>query len=84
MSIASEDDPITERLWDYVCPFQKYLLVVAVLEIVLLLLLGFSVAVGVEPGTASYYILIVDLVIVVPTLLAVTYAYRHCKQRQRV
>ncbi|WP_436923922.1 hypothetical protein [Halosimplex amylolyticum] len=84
MPIASDDAPLTERLWDYVCPFQKYILVVAVVEVLLLLLLAFSLAVGVQPGTSSYYIVIVDIAVIVPTLLAAAYAYRRCQRRQRV
>ena len=47
MSTDSEGDPLAERVWTYVCPFRRYLLVVAILEIVFLVLLVFSLAVGV-------------------------------------
>mgnify|MGYP000141508116 CR=1 FL=1 len=84
MSTDSEGDPLAERVWTYVCPFRRYLLVVAILEIVFLVLLVFSLAVGVEPGTSTYYILQIDLLIVVPTLAAFTYAYYRCRNREQI
>lgn len=84
MPTVTGDEPFIKRLWEYVCPFQKYLLVVGIVEIILLLLLVFSLVVGVEPGSPSYYILQIDFVIVSATLLFIGYAYRRCKRRERV
>lgn len=84
MSTDSGDGSFADRVWNYVCPFQQYLLVVMILEVVLLVLLVFSLAVGVEAGTPTYYVLQFDLLIIVPTLVAIAYAYRRCKSRERV
>ncbi|MFB6140550.1 MAG: hypothetical protein ABEJ26_08965 [Halosimplex sp.] len=79
-----DDRPVSEGLWDYVCPFRKYLLVAAVVEVTLLSLLGFALVVGVDSDSPSHAILLVDFAVVVPTLLAVTYAYRRCNRRDRI
>ncbi|MFB6202103.1 MAG: hypothetical protein ABEI98_08845 [Halorhabdus sp.] len=84
MSTDSDTKPFAERVWDTICPFYQYLLVIVILEIVFLSLLTFSLVVGVDSNSATGTILIVDFIIVMPPLIAASYAYRRCKQRERV
>ncbi|MFB6134779.1 MAG: hypothetical protein ABEJ55_07310 [Halanaeroarchaeum sp.] len=73
---------VRERFWSRVCAFRRLLQVVAAIEILLLVLLAYAWVVGVERGSATHHVLLIDLAVIVPTLAAVIAVYWRCRHRE--
>lgn len=68
------------RFWEVVCGFEGYLFQLLVVQVALLLLLGFSLLV-LDPASDSFAVLAVDLFLLGVSTGGVLYALYRCGQR---
>jgi|GEM_PF-1463536 prepilin signal peptidase PulO-like enzyme (type II secretory pathway) len=74
------DETFSDRFWRRVCEAERVLRYLMVFAFVLLVFLAVSVP-FVEAGTGSYYILIIDFLIIGGLLVAATVTLYICKNR---
>lgn len=69
------------RFWDRICDYQDYLKLALGMSGFLLGLLALALP-GIERGSASYVILVVDLVLLAPLAVVTGYLLYRCRHRQ--
>ena len=76
------EDPFGERFWTLACAYDRAFLLMFSAQIVFLLLLGFAASVGVDRGSRSYYILLVDFGLVLVSAVASGAVVWRCRAQQ--
>ncbi|MFC6734079.1 MULTISPECIES: hypothetical protein [unclassified Haladaptatus] len=70
-----------EEFWDFVCGNPALWQVAFTISVVLLVLLAVSLAL-VEPDSASYYVSMLNVALVVPLVAVSGYMLRRCRSRE--
>lgn len=76
--MANED--FWTRFWDIVCDHHELLKVGFAIP-VMLIILQLIISPAVEPGTASYVIMVFNFAVLVPLSLVILYFIRRCSTR---
>lgn len=71
-----------KRIWETLCMGAPVLRIVLALALILLLMSGLAIP-FVDPGSATYYITLVNLTVLLPLLIATVYILHTCKRRRR-
>jgi hypothetical protein len=74
---------MAEDMWSYVCSQSQYLYTLIIALFMILFLALFAIFFG-EPGTISYTLAIVDLILTFVAFAITSYVYRKCLHREDV
>lgn len=77
------DDDFRIRFWDIVCDHDGLLKAALSVNVVLLVMLLLA-APGVERGTASHVVMVVNFAILIPLTFVTGYLALRCERRERV
>lgn len=74
---------MNDTFWEFVCGMETTWRALAVVDVVLLLLLGFSFT-QVEPGSGSFVTAVLALVVVLLYLVGYSVVHVQCRRRDRI